>query len=80
MDLINADGRVTRWPRKREQRLIVLDHLAALFERGRSYPEKEINEILKAGHLFGDWALLRRELFESGRLDRDAKSGLYWRI
>ena len=34
--------------------------------------------MLKRYHSFGDLALLRRELFESGGLDRDAKTGRYW--
>ncbi|MET0574390.1 MAG: DUF2087 domain-containing protein [Mesorhizobium sp.] len=69
---------VTRWPRKDRDRQMVLEHLAGKFEAGRIYAEKEVNEMLKRYHSFGDWALLRRELFESGGLDRDAKTGRYW--
>ena len=56
----------------------MLDHLAGKFEAGRIYGEGEVNEILRRFHSFGDWALLRRELFENGRLDRDARGARYW--
>ena len=66
--LIDANGVVARWPRKQQERQAVLDHLAGKFEAGRIYGEGEVNEILRRFHSFGDWALLRRELFENGRL------------
>ncbi|MET0599014.1 MAG: DUF2087 domain-containing protein [Mesorhizobium sp.] len=78
--LIDAEGVVTRWPRKSAERQRVLDHLAARFEAGRFYSEAEVNEILRRHHSFGDWALLRRELFEAGRLGRDARAGRYWLV
>lgn len=76
--LFDADGRVTRWPRKAAEKEAVLDHLLGHFQRDRRYREKEVNAILCDLHTFGDWALLRRELFETGRLDRDPREGVYW--
>lgn len=76
--LISPQGIVTRWPAKAADRVLVLDFLASKFEAGRDYGEREVNEILKRHHDFGDWALLRRELVESGRLVRDARAGRYW--
>ncbi|MBT1156320.1 DUF2087 domain-containing protein [Aminobacter anthyllidis] len=76
--LITDDGIVTRWPAKAADRVVVLDFLAARFERGLDYAEREVNDILKRHHSFGDWALLRRELVETGRFRRDAVAGLYW--
>ncbi|WP_395450751.1 DUF2087 domain-containing protein [Aminobacter sp. UC22_36] len=76
--LITDDGIVTRWPAKAADRVLVLDFLAARFEPGRDYAEKEVNDILKRHHSFGDWALLRRELIESGRFRRDPGVGRYW--
>jgi hypothetical protein len=72
-------------PAARGKRLAVLDHLAGLFEPGRRYPEREVNEILRAWH--PDYALLRRYLVDEGFLDRadePAPSGrrsdkVYWR-
>ena len=37
-------------------------YLAARFEPGREYSEREVNERLLEWHTFGDWALLRRRL------------------
>jgi hypothetical protein len=76
--LITDDGIVTRWPAKAADRTLVLDFLAARFEAGRDYAEREVNDLLKRHHSFGDWALLRRELVESGRFQRDARVGRYW--
>jgi hypothetical protein len=72
-------------PAARGKRLAVLDHLAGLFEPGRRYPEREVNEILRAWH--PDYALLRRYLVDEGflgRADALAPSGkrsdkVYWR-
>jgi hypothetical protein len=78
-------GRLVAVPAARGKRLAVLDHLAGLFEPGRRYPEREVNEILSAWH--PDYALLRRYLVDEGFLDRadePAPSGsrsdkVYWR-
>jgi hypothetical protein len=72
-------------PASRGKRLAVLNHLAGLFEPGRRYPEREVNEILRAWH--PDYAMLRRYLVDEGFLDRadePAASGsrsekVYWR-
>lgn len=78
--LITDDGIVTRWPAKAADRMLVLDFLAAKFEAGRDYTEREVNDILKRHHNFGDWALLRRELFESGRFLRNPLTAIYRRV
>ncbi|MEQ1951296.1 DUF2087 domain-containing protein [Mesorhizobium sp. CN2-181] len=78
--LFDRDGVVTRWPRKARERDEVLDHLASKFEPGRIYKETDVTGILSGWHGFGDHALLRRELFESGRLGHDPRSGTYWLI
>jgi hypothetical protein len=78
-------GRLVAIPAARGKRLAVLDHLARLFEPGRRYPEREVNEILGAVH--PDYAMLRRYLVDDGFLDRAderAPSGgrsvkVYWR-
>ena len=78
------DGHV-QIPAARGKRLAVLDHLAGLFEPGRRYPEREVNETLRAWH--PDYAMLRRYLVDEGFLDRadePAPSGsrsekVYWR-
>lgn len=54
----------------------VLRFLARLFEPGRTYAEREVNEALSAYH--DDYATLRRALIDAGLLRRD--HGLYWRV
>jgi len=61
-------GRLLAMPAARGKRLIVLDHLAGLFEPGRRYPEREVNELL--GRYHPDYAMLRRYLVDDGFLDR----------
>jgi hypothetical protein len=53
----------------------VLDHVAQRFELGRTYPEREVDAILKSVH--DDHAALRRYLVDDGFLTREA--GVYWR-
>lgn len=76
---LDQEGRVLMWPSKQEKRSLVLTHLADRFEPNRQYSEREVNDILRAAHLFDDHALLRRELFESGRLHRTPDGRAYWR-
>lgn len=71
------EGRVTQWPTKRADKLLILTYLASKFEFGRSYTEPEVNDILKTWHTFNDWPLLRRELFEKGLLDRNPDGSNY---
>jgi hypothetical protein len=79
------NGRLLAMPAARAKRLVVLDHLAGLFEPGRRYPEPEVNELL--GRYHPDYAMLRRYLVDDGFLDRadePAPSGsrsvkVYWR-
>jgi hypothetical protein len=78
-------GRLLAIPAAHRKRLVVLDHLAALFEPGRRYPEPEVNELL--GRYHPDYAMLRRYLVDDGFLDRadePSPSGsrsvkVYWR-
>jgi hypothetical protein len=78
------DGRLLAMPSARAKRLVVLDHLAGLFEPGRRYPESEVNELL--GRYHPDYAMLRRYLVDDGFLARADEAGpgsrsvkVYWR-
>lgn len=73
-----VNGLVVRWPTKAKEKQLVLDYLASKFEADRIYAESEVNDILKAAHSFGDWALLRREMYEARIFDRDPRLGTYW--
>lgn len=70
-----VDGRLTQMPAARGKRLVVLEHLAAAFEPGVKYPEREINAVLRAWH--DDYAMLRRYLVDEGLLSRE--NNVYWR-
>ncbi|MBC6938266.1 MAG: DUF2087 domain-containing protein [Chloroflexi bacterium] len=77
--LLDGEGRVLRWPSKRSIQRQVIDYLAGKFEIGRDYTEREVNALLNRHHTFDDAALLRRELFELGYLNREKDGSKYWR-
>ena len=76
---LDAEGRLTLWPSKRTLQLLALDYLATKLEPRCVYSEKEINALLNSWHTFGDPALLRRELYERGLLNRAKDGSEYWR-
>jgi hypothetical protein len=69
------DGRLRTIPTKHSKLLVVLDRLAQEFEPGRSYPEAEVNDILRRFH--PDYAALRRYLVENDFMTRE--ESVYWR-
>lgn len=70
------NGRLTSLPsRRRTLLLAACAFLADRFERGRRYPEREINELLADDA--PDVATLRRLLVDEAFLDRER--GSYWR-
>jgi len=80
--LLDAQGRVVRWPAKRRDQLLILEYLAAPFAPGRDYSEKQVNALL-IGHMhpvFKDYAIIRRELYDQGYLDRERDGSRYSRV
>jgi hypothetical protein len=69
------DGRLTSLPSRDGYRLAALEVLADRFERGRAYPERDVNAILATDA--PDPATLRRLLVDHGFLTRTA--GVYRR-
>src|SRR5215212_5106827 len=68
------DGpRLRQIPASRKKRVIVLRRLLERFAPDRSYPEPEVNELLREAH--EDVATLRRELVDYGFMVRDR--GIY---
>lgn len=64
------DGdRLRSIPARRKQRVIVLQHLLTWFDPGRTYEEREVNDILRSAH--EDVATLRRELVDYGYMTRE---------
>ena len=68
-------GRLREIPAKHAKRMIVLTRLSLEFEPGVTYPEREVNEILKRFH--PDYVSLRRYLVDEGLMSR--QRGQYWR-
>lgn len=66
----DAAGRMVRWPSKFAVQRLALWVLWTKFDPKRTYTEKEVNAVLKAAHLFGDHATLRRELINHKLLAR----------
>lgn len=77
---LDAQERLSTWPAKRKNQILVLEYLAAQFEPQRYYSEKEVNTLLNAVHTCGDCALLRRYLYNYAFLDRTRDGARYWRL
>ena len=76
--IVNSDGIIIRWPKKKEEKRTVLEYLITKFESGRKYSELEVNMIIKKWHSFCDHSLLRRELYDNFLLDRSPDCHEYW--
>lgn len=72
----NAEGRLKEIPAQRKKRDVILRRLVEEFQRGRRYPEAELNEVLKRFH--PDVATIRREFIGTKLMQRE--NGVYWRI
>jgi hypothetical protein len=72
-------GRLSRWPHKFSVQRLTMWVLWTRFEAGRSYREREVNDILKAWTTWGDHVTPRRELVEMGLLGRESNCSAYWK-
>ncbi len=79
---IDEEGRLTAWPsrKRRADQIAALRYLLQFFPKGQNLTEVEVNMILKSHHTFGDWALLRREMYDMGLLGRTPDVTRYWVI
>ena len=73
-------GRLVRWPAKHSERMTCLWVLWSRFEARAVLSGAEVGRVLEAWHLFGDRALLRRELCDQGMMKRTADGREYRRI
>lgn len=80
MRQFDAQGRLTRWPIKYSVQRLMLWGLWMRFDGKRRYTEREVNEVLKAWHLFGDHCTLRRELVEMKMLERSDGGAEYRKL
>lgn len=66
---------IVQIPRKLDDKREVFGYAAGLFEEGRDYTEKEVNEILRG--IYADHALLRRYLVDFKLLKRNNDGTIY---
>ncbi len=78
--LFDDQGRLIRWPGKFSQRMLCLWVLWSRLPARVSFTEREISELLQQRHLFGDHALLRRELVDRGMVTRTPDGREYKRL
>lgn len=72
--------RLIRWPSRRMDQITALWLLWSQIPAARDMPEKQVNVLLRERHLFGDHALLRRELCELRLMNRTRDGSVYRRI
>ena len=74
----NMEGGLTleSFPKKQKRKIVILEKIAAEFEKGRRYSEKEINAVLKP--IYPDFVTIRRYLIEYGFLARTKDGSEYW--
>lgn len=77
---LDAQGRLLRWPSRRQEKVLALWVMWMPFDGKRRYTEREVNEVLNARHAFGDHCLLRRELVEMKLLDRTPGGAEYRKV
>lgn len=73
-------GRLMRWPNKYSVQRLALWVLWMQFEGRRVYTEREVNQVLKAWHTWGDHATLRRELINDRLLTRKSDGSQYRKL
>jgi hypothetical protein len=76
----DARGRLARWPHKFSVQRLAMWVLWTHFDARRVYTEREVNEILKAWHTYGDHATLRRELINHRLLTRKSDCSEYRKL
>jgi hypothetical protein len=76
----NDAGVMIRWPAKTSQQRLCLWALWSRLPAGVVLNERQVNDLLKAAHSFGDHALLRRELFGAGLVTRTADCREYRKV
>lgn len=78
--LFDAEGRLLRWPTRPALQTICLWVLWSRIPDRTSFTEKQISELIKRWHVFGDHALLRRALIGWRLVQRKQDGSDYRRI
>lgn len=68
--------KLTNFPKKEKEKLIVLQQISKIFENNKKYSEKIINKKLK--QFFHDYVTIRRYLIEYKFMDRTDNCSEYW--
>lgn len=76
----DKQGRLATWPGKPSVRTACLWVLWSKVPSGQALTEDELNRIIRAAHLFGDHALLRRELCDAHLIARTSDGRQYRRV
>lgn len=77
--LFDDAGRFVRWPARRQMQVLALWALWAGLPAEQPLGERQVTALLRDAHLFGDAALLRRELCDMGLLRRNRDGSRYER-
>lgn len=76
----DSGGILQSWPARFNLQLLCLWVLWSRLPPDTSYSEREISDLLRDWHEFGDHALLRRAMFEAKLVDRTVDGRAYRRI
>jgi hypothetical protein len=76
----DADGRLLRWPARRGDQVLALWALWSKLPAATDLSDRAISQRLAALNAFGDHALLRRELCETGLVWRTPDGRVYRRV
>ena len=80
LEHFDAAGRLERWPQKLSVQRLAMWVLWTRFDARRVYTEREVNQILKAWHLYGDHVTLRRELINHQLMTRKSDCSEYRKL
>ena len=80
LEHFDAAGRLVRWPQKLSVQRLALWVMWTRFDGRRVYTEAEVNRVLKAWHLYGDHATLRRELINHRLMTRADDCSAYRKL
>jgi len=76
----DAEGRLIRWPGKHSHRAACMWAIWAGLPAEKVLHEREISDLLETRHCFGDAALLRRWLADTGMVERTPDGREYRRV
>lgn len=79
LNRFDANARLTEWPSRRKQQHLSLWWFWSRLPARRALHEREVNAILQGEHLFGDPAILRRDMVGLGMVTRNRDGSNYQR-